>query len=438
MTRRLLALAALAIPAALPAQIAGNSARASGMGNAYTALARGWEAIAWNPAMLGTPHQPGISIGLPQMTGEVGNNAFTVGDIRKYADKDLSDADKQYLLSRITNDDSTWIVRGRLGGQALALSVGPLAFSYSMSGLVTASASRDAVEFAFNGNGAFATGQNFFELAGSGGHAYAASTLAGSYGRSFNTGFGRMSAGVTVKWVKGNFLGTARDEGSQVYTDSVAAVGEVLYTEYPNQFEGFGDVFNRAPGRGLGVDLGATLQLTRNTLVSVVLVNPIGSMSWDQDRLRFDRSAYTLRMSANGVVSDTSSQTTLRGSAINTDPAAVALRDSLLDNASFSKGLRAGLATRLAGITVGSDIAFRLKEGLDPMPAVNFGVGAEYVVLGFLPLRAGFRSDFDETTALSVGTGLKLGFFSLDLSAAEIMGSRHPGAIVGAGFGLTF
>lgn len=436
--RRLLAFAALAIPAALPAQVSGNSARALGMGNAYTALARGWEAVAWNPAMLGRPGQPGVSIGLPQMTGEVGNNAFTVGDIRKYADQDLTDADKQYLLSRIRNDDSTWVVRGRLGAQALGVSVGPLAFSYSMSGFVSASASRDAVEFALNGNGAFSTGQNFFELAGSGGNGWAASTLAGSYGRSFNTSLGRMSAGVTVKWVKGNFLGVAHDEGSQIYSDSVVAVGEVLYTEYNNNFEGFGDIFSRAPGHGLGVDLGATLQLGRGMLLSVVLVNPIGSMSWDQDRLRFDRSDYTLRMSANGVVSDTSSQTTLRGSAISGDPAAAALRDSLLDNASFSKALRAGVATHLAGITLGSDIAFRLKEGLDRMPAVNLGVGAEYVVLGFLPLRAGFRSDFDETTAISVGTGLKLGFFTLDLSAAEIMGSRHPGALVGAGFGLTF
>jgi hypothetical protein len=436
--RRLLALVLLAAPAALSAQVSGNSARASGMGNAYTALARGWEAVAWNPAMLGTRHQPGISIGLPQASGELGNNAFTVGDIRKYADQDLTDADKQYLLSRISNDDSTWIVRSRLGAQALALSVGPLAFSYSVSGLVNASASHDAVQFALNGNGAFSTGQNFFKLAGSGGNAWAASTLAGSYGRSFNTGLGRMSAGVTVKWVKGNFLGAAHDEGSQVYTDSVAAHGEVLYTEYPSGYEGTGDLFSRAPGHGLGVDLGGTLELGNHTLLSVVLVNPIGSMSWDKDRLRFDRSDYTLRMSASGVVSDTSNQTTLRGSAIDGDPAAAALRDSLLSNASFSKAVRAGLATRLAGITIGSDVAFRVKEGLDAMPAVNFGVGAEYVLLGFLPLRAGFRSDFDQTTAFSVGTGLKLGFFSLDVSAAEIMGSKHPGAIVGAGLGLSF
>jgi len=435
--RRYVFAAALVFPTALAAQLPRSSTRAIGMGGAYTALARGWETIAWNPAMLGVRGQPHLTIGLPQLSAEIGNNAFTISDIRDYADKDLSDADKQYLLDRIVNDDSTWIVRGDVQAHALGMSIGPMAFSYTASGFVSASANRDAVELMFNGNGGFSGTGDFFRLAGSGGDGWAVSTLAGSYAFPLNTGMGRLSVGFTGKYVMGSFLGTARDQGSIVTGDSVLASGQVLYTEYENGFEGMG-LFKRSAGSGLAVDVGGALELSNSMIVSVALVNVFSTLSWDEDRLRYDRTDYTLRFGANGVVSDTSSQTTLRGAAIASDPAAAALRDTLLENADFSRLLRGGVAWRLAGFTLGGDMQVRLSQGLDRTPAFKMGVGAEKVLFGFWPLRAGFMSDFEETTAFTAGTGLKLGPVHLDLSGAAIMGTRHPGVIVGAGIGLIF
>jgi len=438
--RRILSLAALALlPAAAAAQVPGSSARALGMGNAYGALARGFEAIAWNPAMLASTHGYGVTIGLPTGTGEIGNNSFSIGDILDYRDKDLSDADKQYLLSRVVNDDSTLMGRAAAGINALGFSVGSFAFSLSSSGYVQAQASRDAVEFALNGNGAFTGTGNFFDLAGSGGEGWGVTTLAGSYARHFTTPMGRLNAGVTVKRVWGSFLGRARDDGSQVGADTVDAVGHVIYTDYPNgDFSGLGDIFGRSPGSGYGVDVGGALELSDRLTVSAALINVIGSMSWKEDRLRYERAFYTVSLGSNGIVRDTTADSVLVGSEIATDPQAVALRDSMLADARFSRQLRGSVAYRMGGLILGGDLAMRLSHGLDRTPDVAAGGGVEYTVLGFLPLRAGVRTDFHQTTAVTAGTGLRLGPFALDFSGAAFLGSRNPGVIVGAGMGLFF
>jgi len=439
MRRPLLVLVALAAPAALAAQLPPNSARSVAMGGALTALARGYEAISWNPAQLAMPHQPNVSIGLLQFGGELANNAFSIGDITKYRDQNLTDADKQYLLSRIVHDDSTWSVNGVLGLGAVAVSVGPLAFSFTSNGYVQASASRDAVQFALDGNGGFIGTGNFFSLAGSGGNAWATSTLAGSYAMRFHSPLGPLAAGATLKRVWGNFLGMARDEGSQIGTDSVNAHGEAIYTEYANgNFNGIGDIFGKAPGTGWGIDLGGTLELTPQLQVSAVLVNAISGMSWKNDRLRYDATDYVLSLSPSGVVSDTTNTRTLTGSAIDADPVAAAFKDTLLQRSDFSRLLRGGIAYRMAGFTLGGDLQFRLSNGLDRHSDLAAGGGIEKIFFGVLPLRAGFRTDFQNSTAITGGTGIHLGPFALDLSAVAFLGSVHAGVAVAGGMGLTF
>ncbi len=439
MRRALALLGLLALPAAASAQVPGSSVRALGMGNAYGALARGYEAIGWNPALLASTHGYGVTVGLPQATAEVGNNAYSIDDILSYRDKDLSDADKQYLLGRVVNDDSTLQARGLFGVHSLGFSIGSFAVSLSSSGYLQAQASRDAVELALNGNGAFTGTSNFFDLAGSGGNAWAATTLAGSYAMFVPTPMGRLNLGVTAKRVWGNFLGRARDDGSEVGTDTVSATGQVIYTDYPGgDFSGMGDLFGRSPGTGWGVDVGAALELNDRLTVSAALVNVLGGMSWKDDRLRYERAFYTVSLDITGIVRDTTADSVLVGAAIATDAQAAAFRDSLLSNTKFARLLRGSVAYRLGGFTLGGDLQMRLSTGLDRQPDFMIGGGAEYVVGGFLPLRAGLRTDFGDVTAFSGGTGLRLGPFALDFSAAAIMGSTNPGVIVGAGMGLFF
>jgi hypothetical protein len=431
----------LAAPTALAAQLPGGSARAMGMGGAYGALARGYEAPAWNPALLGISRQPHFSIGLPQAQVEFSNNAYTFSDIRTYADSSLTDADKQYLLSRIVNDDSTLAMNLDVGLAGLGVSVGHLAFSISQSVFASGAMPRDAVEFALYGNWG-ASGANVLQLAGTGGHGWASTTLAGSYGYPLHLAGHPGAIGVTVKRVWGNFLGQMSNTLSSISVDSINVNASTIYTNYESgqSITSVTDLFGRAPATGIGVDLGGAIELAnRHVTLSAALVNLVGGMKWDSDRLRYTNSVYTLHTTPAGTVADTASFIALTDpTAIENDPQARALRDSLLETTDFARLLRFGGAWRTGKLTAASDLQFQLSAGLDYHPGVLWSAGAEYALLGFLPVRAGFRSDFAKTTAVSAGLGLRLGPVALDLSGAAILGSLHPGVVTAVGLGLLF
>jgi hypothetical protein len=151
-----------------------------------------------------------------------------------------------------------------------------------------------------------------------------------------------------------------------------------------------------------------------------------------------DVEDYTVQQTASGSITDTEVRTTLVGSEIDGDPTASALRDTLLAHADFSRLLRGGVTLRVGGLRVSGDLQLRLSEGLDRQPSQALAGGAEYVLLGFLPLRAGIGTDFANSVTLSAGTGLRLGFINLDVGIADITGTTRPGVRVGAGLGLIF
>ena len=94
---------AMACAYALPlsGQMPSASAPALAMADNYVALARGFNAVAWNPAMLGMPDHPGFSIGLLPVRGGVGIGPITMGDVAEYQSRFLDDAVKEEWLARI-------------------------------------------------------------------------------------------------------------------------------------------------------------------------------------------------------------------------------------------------------------------------------------------------------------------------------------------------
>ncbi len=445
MKRFSLVLAGLLAPALASAQLPDPSTRALGMGGAYTSLARGYEAVAWNPAMLATLGRPGFTIGLPHVNFEFGSNAYGLSDVRKYANSYLTYADKQALLGKITG--STLDIRSLIGAQPFGLSVGPFALMVGMSGEVDGGIPKQAAQVALFGNTPQAGGLSSVSAAGSSGRAWVASTAAGSFALPFRLPVGRLSVGVTYKYVIGNFLGTAADLGSQVSFNplfSATEAGEALYTNYGRNCTikplGTGTCGGQA-GKGYGVDLGGALQLARGGItLSGVIVNALGSMTWDADRLAYDRRVSQSTQTSSGTVTDVTTDSTslTTPTGIQGDAKARALRDSLLANADFAKLVRVGAALHRGLLTLAAQGQLRLKEGLDTQPSQLLAVGAEYRLLGLLPLRAGASSDFAGATTLSAGFGLQVVGINLDVSAADIMGSTKPGVRLGVGLGLIF
>lgn len=439
-----LALAGLLLPAALCAQLPDPSTRALALGGAYTSLARGYEAVAWNPAMLATSGRPGFTLGLPHLTVEFGSNTYSFGDARKYANHFLDDVDKQYLLDQISLDDSVLTVRDITGISPIGLSIGPFAFSAGTTGDLDFSLGRDAVELALYGNAARSGPGEFFTARGSRARGWAATTLAGSFAHAFRVPAGRLSVGVTYKKVIGHALARAAETASSFQVNpvfDVSAAGHAIYTNYSSSYDpsGPGDLLGGEgkAGSGYGVDVGGALQLGgRQLTLSAVLVNALSSMTWDASRFAYERATYEVVQSADGSVQDTLIRTTLETEAqIDVDPIARAYRDSLLANADFARVLRVGLAYRRGMLTLAGGGQLRLSEGLDRQPQQQLSGGAEYRLLHVLAIRVGAASDF-KSLVLSGGTGIQFLGINIDLSAASISGSDRPGAVFGVGMGL--
>jgi hypothetical protein len=440
-----LVLAGLLAPVLLHAQLPDPSTRALGMGDAYTSLARGYEAVYWNPAMLAAVGRPGFSLDLPHLNFEFGSNAYGLSDVSKYAGTFLTDADKATLLGKI---DTTLTLRALLGIAPIGLSVGPFAILVGSAGQMSLGIGKDAVRLALYGNAPRLGSSSLFTAQGSNGRAWAATTVGFSYALRIPSPLGHLSVGATYKYVIGNFLGTAGDLGSQVSFNplfTATEAGQSVYTNYGTNCGSISlsdtGVCGGKAGTGYGIDLGGTLQLARRGItLSAVLVNVLGKMTWDASRLCYDRTQSQTTQSASGSVTDTVlvQQSLCDPTSIAANPQAATLRDSLLGHADFARLARFGAALRRGNLTVAGDLQLRLKEGLDQQPGQLLSVGAEYRALGFLPLRVGASEDFVGATMFAGGIGLQLVGINLDFSLADIVGSTRPGVRLGLGVGLIF
>lgn len=420
----------LLAPGSIAAQVPGLSARALGMAGAYSVNARGFEAPSWNPAMLAIQGRPSFYLALPSVAFEFGSNTYGLGDLLRYSGKTLSAHDKTGLLNRI---DSALAVRAIFGGSPVGFSVGRFALAVSAFGDADARLGKDAVELALFGNAHRSGPGAFFTAAGSRTNAWGAATIAASYAVPFRIPAGDLSIGVTAKRVFGLGLVWGAETSSRFQTDptiTAQGAGHAVYTDYAGGH-------NSAPGSGYGLDLGGALRLHNGITIGATVVNAIAGMSWDPGRLRYERAEYQMAQTPTGQVIDSVLRTTLNGSAIDADPAARALRDSMLAHAAFGQVLRAGATMRLHRWLLAAEASARLRDGLDRQPRQSLALAAEYSGGPILP-RAGIANDFGDGISLSAGVGINLGVVRFDIGITDLKGSELPGLRVGAGLSLIF
>ncbi|MFI5280160.1 MAG: DUF5723 family protein, partial [Gemmatimonadales bacterium] len=377
--------------------------------------------------------------GLPSAQLSFGSNSYGLSDFSKYAEATLTPADKAYLLGKI---DTSLDLRTGIGVSPIGLSISHFAVSIGTASDMTLGLGKDAVDLALNGN---ASRANPFTAAGSHGSGWGATTLAASFGLPIPIPLGHLSVGATYKKVWGHALGQAAELSSSFSSNpliNVNATGHAIYTNYPTGYDpkGVGDILGGigSPGSGYGVDVGGILALPGGITVGATLVNALGSMTWDASRLTYERSVYVVTQSPNGQVPNSLVRTTLVGAQIDGDAVAKAFKDSLLANASFARVARAGATLRLGGLLLAGEGALRLTNGLDRVPKQSVSAGAEYVLLGVLPLRAGIGTDFSQELTFSAGTGLYLGPLHFDFAASDVSSSSQSGVRVGAGLSLIF
>jgi hypothetical protein len=419
--RALIAVPALLCASVVGAQLPNASPAAAGLGGNFTAIARGYEAVRWNPANLAMPGRPFLSLGLAMLGGTVGMDPVDLKTFTAGKGADVPDA------TRIA-----WVDEARLaGGQhirmdggvtPIALSVGPIGIQVGNSTYTNMDLSPDAWEAVLFGNAGNNGGQaKDLDFAGTSIRAGTFTTGAVSVALPIPINFTqgilkneRAAIGLTGKYVVGHGVLFAEDNGS-------VFGGQSITLSFPS-LAPIGDDFDPLASTGMGADLSVAWS-GGPWRVGFLGENVFNNFKWDTLQFGFRPGTGTID-AANGTT-DFEEQPY--------SGAPQALKD-VLTNQTFKPAFALGAAFALTdALTLTADMR-RATGGEDAIvfgPRSHFGVGAEWRLLSFLPLRAGVASVSDGWQA-GAGFGLRLMGYELGLSTSL----RARGSAVASGFML--
>lgn len=413
------ALLSALLSAPLSAQLSSASPAALAMGDNYTALARGFAAVSWNPANLGLHSNPTFSLTILGVRAASDLGPVTLGDIAQYDGETLPDDAKARWMKRVEDG------RGELGDLGagityFGLSAGRFAVLLSSTASGSVNLAPGAVELALYGNAGRTGTASDFALTDSRLATAATSTAAVAFAHPVDFAAGRLALGITARYVIGHAFLHGEDRGSSLGSDPVA-----FDLRFPIVVSDTGAAGTANRGHGVGLDLGASWQSGPMTW-SVAAQNVFNTFRWDADRFFY----YPIQAFFNADTSYTVSAARPIAEAPDDVRAWVSdqrIRPTIAIGASFRPTTR---------LTVAADLRRQLATNFTVGARTHAGVGAELRVLPFIPLRAGF-SLYDEGFALAAGTGIELGPVNLTISGQD-RHSRHgraPGFAAGVSVG---
>ena len=402
-----LALTAL-VSTAAAAQLPNASAAAHAMGGNFTAIARGFEAVAWNPANLAMPGRPFMSIGLGMVGGSIGLDPVDFRALGEFSGIEVDDATK-----------AAWVEQARLsGGQharvdggftPIALSLGPIGLQVGATTYTNATLSPDAWEAMLFGNAGASQGEaKPIDLTGTSVRSGVTSAVALSFatGLPFKFTGGllaneKLSLGVSAKYVMGNALVVAQDVGS------VLGTGGQLEFQFPMIVPD--SSYSGNAGNGVGADVGLAWS-GGSWRLGMLAENVFNSFRWDTTVLA--------SISGVGYFSIDSSSTDFETQRPFAD-APAELRRIVADQRFFPAVTIGAAFKPMASLTVTADMKTSLggDDAILIGPKSRVGVGAEWRLLPFLPIRGGVASVTDGWQA-GAGVGLRLLGFELGASGS--------------------
>lgn len=404
------------------AQLPNASAAAFGMGGNFTAIARGYEAVAWNPANLAMPNRPMFSMGLIVFGGSAGLDPIDVKMLHSFSGQVVDSATRVSWLEQVRLAGGQ---RGRVDGGVtpLALSVGPVGLQLGSTAYTTLNLSPDAWEAMLFGNAGNNGGQaKSLDLTGTSVRAGVISTAALSFALPVPINFTggllkdeHAAIGLTAKYVMGNSLVVAQDLGS-VLSDSLQLSFPMIVPD---------SNYNGSLGNGVGVDLGIAWG-GGPWKVGLNAENVFNSFRWDTTLLAAVSGVGTFSTDSNATDFDTQ------------HPYSVAPAElrNIVDQQRFAPAVTFGAAFRvMPSLTLTADIrqSFGDDNAIQIGPKSRMGVGAEWRLLPFLPLRGGVASVSDGWQA---GAGLGLRFLGYEFGVSTSMRRRGDATESGLMVGL--
>lgn len=415
-----LAIATLALPllaGAAQAQVP-LTPRALGMGGAYTAVARGHEAIYLNPANLAAHGSPFWSLAFPQVAVGGSVLGLSAGDLPDLLELNKTpDARRAELLAAVPASGSEARFDIRLPLMAFQSGGFGMGVSYGSVGQHTVG--KDILELLLNG---YEEGRTDYAVGNTAGSRATFWDFAAAYGRAF----GPVSVGVTGHFVHGGTVLRSR-----LFEPRVDLERREIEVDYVS-------VMSRG-GRGYGVDLGITYHPTRSVTLSGAVANAWSRMKWNEtlrtrhitlSRSDFDNASFDLL-------------TRYERSEVDVDPDAVPLAvyataEGLYDHAYFPAVARLGAAWKSS---YGTDLSASFQEQLtEGRLADRWSRMAAIGVQQKLPLitvRAGYASNLEDGSLVS--GGLTLGPMQLGLARlndGQLEGATRSGWIGSFGVGV--
>lgn len=416
---RLAALAligAITLPAAAAAQ--GNaSAAATAMGGNYTALARNFNAVAWNPANLGLDGNSRFSLALSPQVG-MGMGPITLSDLNDYAGVVVPQSVREQWMQKVA-DNAGQDLGGDIHVTPLAVSIGRFAFSATTTVRADGNMPPGVAELLLFGNAGRTGTPQDYQLRDLALDGNATTTFGLAYGRKVPlVPIGDLALGITGKYMLGHGAASMRDNGSTITSNPVAVElnAPMVVT----------DTAEWVNGRGFGFDIGGTWQLG-NLRTSAVVHDIVSTFKWDTDNL------YYLPVRASF---DQNNSTSEVDSLMPLSTAPQDVQDLLRGRIEATKVkpmLALGVAwTGIKRLTLAADLRQRFGEGIELGPQTQVGLGAELKVIPFVPLRAGITS-YGDAIRYSGGLGFEFGVFNLQAAAMLTNADGRSDT----GFGLT-
>jgi hypothetical protein len=414
--------ALVAAPVAVSlAQLPNASAAAFGMAGNYTAMARGYEAVAWNPANLAMPGRPLFSLGIGVLGGTAGLDPVDVTAFHGFSGRVVDNATK-----------AAWVDQARLSGgeriridggvTPIALSVGPIGLHVGSSLFTNMNLSPDAFEAILFGNAGNSGGQpKTLDFTGTSVRSAAFTTGAVSFALplpfQLTGGFlrdERAAFAITGKYVVGHGLVVAEDGGSTVDgTDVQLRIPTI--TVLTDEYDLFASLPTTEYKGNAGSGMAADVSLAWSGgpwKVGMLAENVFNAFKWDTTMLAF-RPGTASKDAADSTGFDQREYSN----------APQALRD-IVAAQKFGPAIALGVSFRpLSSLTLTADMKTYTggEETIVIGPRSRFGIGAEWRILPFIPLRAGVASVTDGWQA-AVGAGLH--FLGYELGAATSIRRR--------------
>lgn len=390
-----------------------DDARSIAMAGSYTAIARGYDAVGFNPANLALSDRPGTTVQFFGIGSMINNNAFSVGDYKRFNGAYLTKSDKREILDKIP--DSGLEFKGNSGASLLSFSYRSFAVSTTAEASGTGNISKDVVDLAFFGNKIGET----IDVSEADAEGVIHADINFAYARQVKSfQWGDVTAGLNFKYIRGfaSFEVTEASANATTYEDGIDGDGRVV-------------VRTATGGSGFGLDLGTAAKYSNDWTFSLGIKNLISRINWTEETEENEYTYNLISLTAENADDDSTVVSDEIERSIGSFSTSLAPQLNL--GASYEKG----------DFLFASDVKFGLakRAGVTTTPELSFGT--EYTGMGFLPLRGGFAFGGLHGASLGLGSGLKFSSFFIDFawaSSGTLLPTLGRGGALAISSGLKF